>query len=199
MNSGKNIHNAFVVVYETYKSVQKLISKCQNEIDDTRYHIPFNGFLRYSSDVYWGGWIYYSFILLFQRRKDGKVMKNNWINAPIYAVEINLDADTCDEPELIVAKMNFGNLSKWVGSSKSDHWYYYEPIHKKYDYYNSIMNGEFEKIFPAEEYAKKVEDKYAGLQNLVIWRCPLVEVRNDNYQDKIFGTIERLSRYSLKF
>jgi hypothetical protein len=197
MNSGKNIHNAFAVVYKTYQSVQKLILKCQNEIDDTKYHIPFNNFLRYSSDLYWGGWIYYSFILLFQRRKDGKVMKNNWINGPIYAVEINLDADTCDEPELIVAGMNFGNLSNWAGCSKSDHKYFYEPIHKQYDYYNSIMYGEFEKIFPVEEYSEKVENKYDGLQNLVVWKCPLVEVRQDNYKDIIFGTIERLSRFKL--
>ena len=66
--------------------------------------------MRYSSDLTWEGWIYWSFILLFQRKEDGPVMENGWINGPVYAVEINVDPDTCETPQLIVARMDFDGI-----------------------------------------------------------------------------------------
>lgn len=197
MSSGKNIHNAFSVVYETYKSVQKLMSKCQNDIDEKSYYIPADRFLRYNSDTSWEGWIYWSFILLFQRKADGEVMNNKWINAPVYAVEINLDSDTCDEPELIVAKFNFGDISGWSkGCSPSSHGIFYYPMHND-SLYDSFWDGEFEKVYPKKEYEERVRNSNWGLKNLVIWKCPLIDVKQDNYKDKIFGTIERLNLYEL--
>ena len=197
MSFGKNIHNAFEVVYKTYQSVEKLISKCQNEYDDKKYFIPVEKFLRYSSDTSWEGWIYWSFILLFQRKEDGPIMNNNWINAPLYAVEINLDADTCDEPELLVAKMNFGDISDWSeGCSKANFWIFYDPIHKV-NFYDSMKEGEYEKIFPKENYVERVENSYWGLKNLIVWKCPLVDVKQNTYKELIFGTIEKMSEIKL--
>lgn len=34
--------------------------------------------MRHNSDQNWEGWIYWSFILLFQRLEDGPVMENGW-------------------------------------------------------------------------------------------------------------------------
>ena len=64
----------------------KTDSKMQAELDTKTYYMPEERFLRHSSDQNWEGWIYWSFILLFQRREDGPVMENGWIDGPVYAV-----------------------------------------------------------------------------------------------------------------
>ena len=92
MMVGENIHNAFVVVFKTLQEIEKLIGKCRTELDTKKYYMPAERFMRYSSDQTWEGWIYWSFILLFQRLDDGSVMENGWIDGPVYAVEINVDS-----------------------------------------------------------------------------------------------------------
>lgn len=56
MNLGENIHNAFVVVFETLKSIEKLMIRCRTEIDQDKYYMPEERFMRYSSDLTWEGW-----------------------------------------------------------------------------------------------------------------------------------------------
>ncbi len=58
MTSGENIHNAFAVVFKTLQSIEKLMSKCRTELDQNRYYMPTERFMRYSSDLTWEGWIY---------------------------------------------------------------------------------------------------------------------------------------------
>lgn len=74
MMVGENIHNAFVVVFKTLQEIEKLIGKCRTELDTKKYYMPAERFMRYSSDQTWEGWIYWSFILLFQRLDDGSVV-----------------------------------------------------------------------------------------------------------------------------
>ena len=76
MNSGKNMHNAFRVVLDTFESVDKLIKFCSTDDIKRKYHLPISRFLRYSSDVNYEGWVYWSFIVLFQRLEDGSVNEN---------------------------------------------------------------------------------------------------------------------------
>lgn len=193
MNLGSNIHNAFVVVYQTLKSIEKLMIKCRVELDKSQYYIPAERFLRYSSDVSWEGWIYWSYILLFQRNEDGEVMDNKWINGPVYAVEINVDSDTCNEPQLIIAKMDFGDISAWTpGCSPANHTIFYNAIHGVSSY-NLYYSGNNILIEPIDDYKKKVEKSFWGFQNLIRSDTNLVEVTQDNYKEKIFGKIEELS------
>lgn len=71
------------------------------------------------------------FILLFQRREDGPVMENGWIDGPVYAVEINVDSDTCDVPKVYIAKMEFDGMKDWTaGCSPSRHSLFYNAIHE---------------------------------------------------------------------
>ena len=114
MMVGENIHNAFVVVFKTLQEIEKLIGKCRTELDTKKYYMPAERFMRYSSDQTWEGWIYWSFILLFQRLDDGSVMENGWIDGPVYAVEINVDSDTCDVPKVYIAKMQFDRMKDWT-------------------------------------------------------------------------------------
>lgn len=169
MNSGENIHNAFSVVFKTLQSIEKLIKKCKMELDTDKYYMPAERFMRYNSDLEWEGWIYWSFILLFQRHEDGLVMDNKWIDGPVYAVEINVDSETCDEPKVYIAKMEFDGMSEWTkGCSPSNHTLFYQAIHNM-DY-----------------------QSFWGLKRVNIVEHNLVDVRQDNYKDIIFGSIEKL-------
>lgn len=194
MNLGENIHNAFEVVYKTFQSIEKLMLKCKSELDEDRYYMPVEKFLRYSSDQSWQGWIYWSFILLFQRKEDGSVMENGWINAPIYAVEINVDADTCEEPLVIIAKMDFGDLREWsAGCSPSNHGIFYSPIHGEKWFEEFQVEPDLCEVVPEKGDEEKVGNSYWGFRRLVKCSHNLVDVRQENYKEIIFGSMERLS------
>lgn len=195
MNSGKNIHNAFQVVFKTLQNVEKLISKCKAELDDSKYYMPTEKFMRYSSDTSWEGWIYWSFILLFQRKEDGNIIrKNGWIDAPIYAVEINLDSDTCDEPEIIIAKMEFEGIRTWsAGCSSSNHSLFYSAIHGSELYEQECLNGIIS-LKAKRGYEKEAANRFWGFRRSQIKIHKLVDVTQKNYKDIIFGSIEELSK-----
>ena len=194
MNLGENIHNAFAIVFETLKNIEKLIKRCSAELDSEKYYMPADRFMRYSSDQEWAGWIYWSFILLFQRKEDDLPMENGWINAPVYAVELNVDSETCEEPMLYIAKIDFGDISNWTkGCSPSNHGLFYDAIHAVALYEEDVQDG-FVRIKPRSGYAEKVSSSFWGFKELTRMDIKLVEVTSNNYKEKIFGTIETLSR-----
>ena len=173
MTVGENIHNAFVVVFKTLQGIEKLIRKCRAELDTKTYYMPEERFLRHSSDQNWEGWIYWSFILLFQRRADGAIMENGWIDGPVYAVEINVDSDTCDVPKVYVAKMDFAEMKSWTkGCSPARHTLFYNAIH-----------GE-------------TLSSFWGLRSVEKQERDLTDITQDNYKEIIFGAIEDLAKQS---
>jgi len=193
MTLGENIHNAFAVVFETLKSIEKLMIKCSTEMEQEKYYMPAERFMRYSSDLSWEGWIYWSFILLYQRKEDGAIMANGWINAPVYAVEINVDAETCKEPVIYVAKMDFGDMSGWSkGCSPSNHTMFYNAIHAC-DLYSEEEKADGTIVIrPIDVYKEKVAASFWGFQHLIRCKMNLVDVTQSNYKEMIFGTIESL-------
>ena len=196
MSLGRNIHDAVVVVFETLKSIEKLMTKCRAELDEERFFMPAERFMRHSSDLSWDGWIYWSFILLFQRKEDGEPMENGWINGPVYAVEINIDSDTCDEPQLIVAKIDFGDLSDWSkGCSPANHGLFYNAIHPDDVLYEEKgVLGDITVIGPCQGMEEKVSKTFWGFKELKSVSHDLVIINQNNYKDIIFGTINLLSK-----
>lgn len=194
MNLGSNIHAAFSVVFETFKSIDKLMIKCKAELDETKYYMPVDRFMRYSSDTSWEGWIYWSFIMLYQRCEDGKVMENGWIDGPVYAVEINVDSDTCEEPKLYIAKMQFEDIASWSkGCSPANHTLFYNAIHGV-GWYEIKEKNEFTYSLPKTGYEQKVKQNFWGFRKLIRTSSNLVEVTPNNYRECIFGQIDKLSR-----
>lgn len=193
MNLGENIHNAFAVVFETLSSIEKLMIKCRTEMEQDKYHIPAEQLMSYRSKWEWQGWIHWSFILLYQRKEDGEIMENGWINAPVYAVEINVDAETCDEPIIYVAKMDFGDISGWLkGCMPSDHEKLYNAIHARDLYSEEEKNDGTTIIRPKDAYKEKVAASFWGFKQLIRSEMNLVDVTQSNYKEMIFGTIESL-------
>lgn len=124
------------------------------------------------------------------------IMDNGWINAPVYAVEINVDAETCDEPVIYVAKMDFGDISGWVqGCSTSEHDLLYRAIHADGLYSEEQKDDGITMIRPKDEYRECVGETFWGFQQLIRREMNLVDVTQSNYKEKIFGTIESLAEY----
>ena len=186
---GKNIHNAFSVVFNTYKSIEKLMLACQSDEVKQNYYLPTEKVLRYSSDQYWEGWVYWSFILLYQRNADGKCPENGWIDAPVYAVEINVDAETCEEPKIYVGKFEYKDICSWTpGCSPANHYIFYDAMHND-ELFKIESAGDIKVSVPVDE---KVSGKYWGLKKVTFKEINLVDINADNYYDEIFGTIESL-------
>lgn len=186
---GKNIHNAFSVVFNTYQSIEKLMCACQSDEVKQKYYLPTEKFLRYSSDQYWEGWVYWSFILLYQRNADGKCPENGWIDAPVYAVEINVDAETCEEPKIYVGKFEYKDICSWTpGCSPANHYIFYDAMHND-ELFKIESAGDIKVSVPVDE---KVSGKYWGLKKVTFKEINLVDINADNYYDEIFGTIESL-------
>ena len=184
---GKNIHNAFSVVFNTYQSIEKLMCACQSDEVKQKYYLPTEKFLRYSSDQYWEGWVYWSFILLYQRYADGNCMENGWIDAPVYAVEINVDAETCEEPKIYIGKYEYKDICSWTpGCSPANHYIFYDAMHND-ELFKIESAGDIKVSVPVDE---KVSGKYWGLKKVTFKEINLVDINADNYYDEIFGTIE---------
>ena len=191
---GKNIHNAFSVVFNTYKSIEKLMLACQSDEVKQNYYLPTEKFLRYSSDQYWEGWVYWSFILLYQRNADGKCPENGWIDAPVYAVEINVDAETCEEPKIYVGKFEYKDICSWTpGCSPANHYIFYDAMHND-ELFKIESAGDIKVSVPVDE---KVSGKYWGLKKVTFKEINLVDINADNYYDEIFGTIESLENNTI--
>ena len=162
---------------------------CQSDEVKQNYYLPTEKFLRYSSDQYWEGWVYWSFILLYQRNADGKCPENGWIDAPVYAVEINVDAETCEEPKIYVGKFEYKDICSWTpGCSPANHYIFYDAMHND-ELFKIESAGDIKVSVPVDE---KVSGKYWGLKKVTFKEINLVDINADNYYDEIFGTIESL-------
>ncbi len=193
MNLSENIHNAFSVVFKTFEATQNLIEKCKCEYDKEQYYMPTEKFLRYHTDSEWQGWIYWSIILLYQRKEDGIKLDNGWIDGPVYAVEINFDAEIYQAPLLNVARFEFSDMEKRVKNCSPN----------KHDIFNKIMYEavegiEKEKIddthykYTVCENVEDIEESYWGFKSAIVEQYKLVDITADNYKEKIFGSIENL-------
>jgi len=134
---GKNIHDAFEIVAETYENVDKLMRFLKDSKDGGFVHSS-KRFLRQRSDLEIEGWYLNSFILLFQNSND-KLMSNKWRKGPIYVLEINLNPSLYDEPMVNLAKYEYSdNLSSWnEGITSGEHRIFFNPL-----YNDSLFEGE---------------------------------------------------------
>ena len=95
---------------------------------------------------------------------------------------------------LYIAKIDFGDISNWTkGCSPSNHGLFYDAIHAVALYEEDVQDG-FVRIKPRSGYAEKVSSSFWGFKELTRMDIKLVEVTSNNYKEKIFGTIETLSR-----
>ena len=185
---------AFRVVQEAHKYVQEFISRCIALAEEKgEFELaPMTGnntFLRWSSDRDPNAWLYYSFIVVFQRRQDNK-LKNGYRNGALYVLELNF-ADF-EIPMANVARYDYDNIAKnWSANpiSPSDHWIFYHPM------YTGII--EFPEYESGEMYCGEVDEplaRYWGLKRVMGYEIFLSEITANNAYEKIFGTFKELSK-----
>lgn len=186
---------AFRVVQETHKNVQEFISRCITLAEEKgEFELaPMTGnntFLRWSSDRDSNAWLYYSLIVVFQRRQDTK-LKNGYRNGALYVLELNF-ADF-NIPMANVARYDYANIAKnWSANpiSPSDHWIFYDPM------YTGII--EFPEYESGEMYYGAVDEplaRYWGLKRVMGYEIFLSEITDNNVYEKIFGTFKELSKH----
>ena len=201
-NNGENIMNAFEVVKKTYESVDKLIKSIMNNYDDSKYIMSTKKYLRWKSDNDYRAWYINSFILCFQRTKDGEVKENGWIDSPLYCIDINFWRDMVKqngqkEPQVYIAKMKYKGMEKWSeGISPSDHYCISQPLHADKDKYEEKIIDSITIKTPKKEYKDEIENKFWGLEKVTYMSIPLLSLNSDNYLDIIFNeSIEKLAEY----
>lgn len=193
MNSNeikKNICNAFEVVRKTQQSIDRLISKLYSECENQNYCALTERFIRYNSDNYCWGWCYGRFVLLFQH--GGKQDKVQIQDAPVYAV--CFDLDNCIA---LVAKMKYKGIEKW----RKKNWapnrlFAFENVLFSSEIYGmkeeQLKNGyKCVKIVKPEKFEKKW---FFDFECLIKSEFNLVEINNENFIDKIFGTMDELDK-----
>lgn len=191
----EEIIKAFQTVRKVHKNVQEFISRCiALTVEKDEFELASmtgnNTFLRWSSDRDSDAWLYYSFIIIFQRRADVK-LKNGYRNGALYVLELNFEQSYFDVPTANIARYDYDNIAKnWSTSpiSPSDHWIFYHPM------YHGLI--EFPEYEPGEMYCgEAVEplERYWGLKRITGYEVPLSEITADNAYEKIFGTFKKLA------
>ena len=199
MNSvDENIRNAFIAVHETHKNVNELMEYCRTIAGEKTNYISVNGkFLKWQSGSNYYGWCIDDFILLFQRGTD-PLLKNEWRDGPVYAMEIMLhnDEDFKQLPTMYLSKFEYEDIASWEkGCSTSNHQHFYYPT--KAEYMDIQMIGE--EIYLATPEMKETADQYyAGVRKVSFVQLPLLSVNAENAEETIFGNFEKLylSNYS---
>ena len=192
MNLAENISNAFKVVEKTHAAVNKLLDRLKAEYDDEQYKLLSQKFLRWHSDNNCSGWCYQTFQLAYQRVQNGDAFKNGFLNGPIYIIEINFWQ--FDTPKIVVAKMDYGDLSTWNEAyvGPSNYWRFAEPLHYYKDMFmREDLHDEIYKIVPRPHYKDKAANDYK-FASAYVTTLELVDINGDNYKDEIFGAVEKL-------
>lgn len=194
MNSvDENIRNAFIAVHKTHKNVNQLMECCRTIANEKSNYKTVNGkFLKWQWNGNYYGWCIDDFILLFQRESD-KILKNEWRDGPIYAMEIMLHNDEHIErlPTIYLSKFEYEDIASWEkGCSPSNHQHFYYPT--KAEDMDIQMNRE--EIYLATPKMKKTADQYyAGVRKVSFVQLPLMSVNVENVEETIFGNFEKLN------
>ena len=199
MNSvDENIRDAFIAVHRTHENVNQLMEYCRTIANEKTNYKTVNGkFLKWQWNGNYYGWCIDDFILLFQRETD-KILKNEWRDGPIYAMEIMLHNDEHFEqlPTIYLSKFEYEDIASWEkGCSTSNHQHFYYPT--KAEYMDIQMIGE--EIYLATPEMKETADQYyAGVRKVSFVQLPLLSVSAENAEETIFGNFEKLylSNYS---
>lgn len=189
---GKNICNAFKVVHQTYKNLEKFFVDLDSIGEDEGFTSISPRFLRYKSDNDVDGWFVRDFIKLFQQRADQKLRGDSGLrNGPIYLVEADFEGET---PQLRMAKLIYDDLKNWIPISVSDRWGFYNPFRDQNNYaFDSI--GEYSRVRPNNTRARKESWE---LKVAIYKQADLVEIdTGEKIRSVIFAGLKELDKVDL--
>lgn len=187
MNLGDNIRNAFEVVLKTYENVDKLIKYCDLIAVECGYESVTNRFLRYRSDLNYGGWFIDSFIKLYQYKEDN-ILDNEWKDGPIFVMEINF----YDVPTVYLSKFEYEDIETWVeGVSSTLYWGFTKPVGWEGSGFNESAIKDKDGYFISTP-TPDIKDKYWSVERVIYTKIDLLEIDSSNVNEKIFGEFDTL-------
>ncbi|MCL1904317.1 MAG: hypothetical protein FWF94_07860 [Oscillospiraceae bacterium] len=193
-DKGKGIVTAFKVVYNTYDSVQKLMSYLQSSAEEKGdYVCCTDKFLRWNSDKHIHGWAYNSFILLFQNEQDGE-LENEWYDGAVYVFEVDLSGDEHEEAVVNIARFDYTDIGSWSNAqpSPSNHWQFNHPLHNVDDMIEYEVDNGLNYVGKIKTEGKS--KTYRGFQRVSGYYVPLMDITAENAYEVVFGGFDKLRK-----
>ena len=187
MSLSENIKNAFNVVLNTYKNVDKLIKYCDLIAKDCGYEIATDRFLRYKSDSNYEGWLINGFVKLYQH-KDDELLENEWKDGPIFLMEINFG----DIPTVYLSRFEYENIRAWSkGVSPASYWRFTNAIDCE-DCGFTVNDIESMPGYFISKPESSIKEKYWDVESVIYTNIDLLEIDSDNVKEKIFKEFDTL-------
>lgn len=194
---GTSIWNAMSVVLDTYKNVSKLLPELDIVASEEGFVSITPNFLRWHSDREPNGWLYSSFIKLFQRNEDpAHAQVEDLRQGSIYVVDVNLfkvqevnEGERDRQPLLYLCRFVYDpELSLWTRlPGMADHWRFYWPIRDPGSQTKCL--GFYSVSVPAVSQKKG----YWGLERALFTTSDLVSVNSrDAVKSRIFQPLKEL-------
>ena len=100
-----------------------------------------------------------------------------------------------DIPYIFIAKLHYDSseIKAWNSFSPSDHWGIYNPIHTHDEWWDTRKIKDFIIRIPKNEYQNEIS-RYWNVKKVIYTYCPLLDINSDNFKEKIFNEIEKLSQ-----
>lgn len=175
MNTGNNIVNAFRVVKETYKNLDKFFkdldeaAKRKGLILVTKKNPKF---IRYHSDAHPDGWFISSFIKLYKLDKD-KGHDNI-----LFLVRVNFDNEK-NIPLLTLARLEYAGIP-FNGKVKNKHPLFMDPLEEWDSFPVDSDTKSGEKVFHSVPNDEIDRGKYGGIQRASYIHKKLLNYNADN-------------------
>lgn len=191
MSLEDNIINAFKVVEETHRNVEKLMNYCDSICEKSGYVSSMVKYLRYKSDNDVYGWTTRRFIKLYQSKKDSE--GSFWRDGPIFALEIQFD----DKPIYKLGAFLYKDISKWrSGISVADQWVFHCPMDK--DDNDRFTRETIEEGYFKSKVKSSYEKIYRFLEFVVYTEGNLTDLKPDSIEKLIFDEFDVLRSKVIK-
>jgi hypothetical protein len=196
---GTNIWNATSVVLETYRNVSKLLAELDIVASEEGFVSITPKSLRWRADGEPAGWLYWSFIKLFQRQQDPPHPQVETLRrGPVYVVDVDLFKakpeynlrDNTERPLLYLSRFVYDpNLASWKQlPGKADHWRFYWPVRN-----GDCAIAAFESHRVSIPQTAKDKKDYWGLERAVFTTIDLIPVNSrETIRSHIFQRLNNL-------
>lgn len=186
----ENIKNAFNVVRNTYKNVDKLMRYLDELSEECGYESKFDKFLRYSSDAYTEGWLFNSFGKIYQFKED-KELENNWRKGNIYYVEINFE----DYPKLLIGQYKY-DLENWgKGISPASYRQLSDVLHLNKNFNIELLDSNSD-YYKSTLLNDNLIDKYWNFEEAIFKSYDLMDITSDNVEEKVFREFDKMRNFT---
>ena len=188
MNLNDNIKNAFTVVRNTHKNIEKLMKYCDNISEKNGYASVTEKFLRYKSDKYVEGWLLDGFVKLYQNLSDND-FENEWKNGPVFVFEINLDK----EPIINISMFLYNDIENWeTGISPRQHWAFYCPVNLDMEGIEKSLIDEAKQIYLIDA-DENVSNNYWSLNRIYTLSYKLTDLNSETTNKLVFKNFDLLN------